>query len=81
MLQKNKGAKLDSFLSQKLVYAAAVEAVERPVPPAMSGVEDGDYLRLQNVSLNRAQNERLTDAQKKLFDVCLALMQSLNAPL
>ena len=51
--QKNKGAKLDSFLSRKLVYAAAVEAVERPVPPAMLGVGDGDSLRLQNVSLNR----------------------------
>ena len=38
LLQKNKGAELDSFLSQNLVYAAAVEAVRRPVPPAMSGL-------------------------------------------
>ena len=50
------------------MYPAAVEAVERPVPPAIAGVGDGDSLRLQNISLNRElnkTNERLSDAQKK----------------
>ena len=65
--RKNKGATLDSFLSQKFEYLAASAPVTRPAIP-VSRVGDADVLREQNISLNREiddTNDRLTSAEKK----------------